>query len=81
MINGGFGLVLDGTEEAARRLSSMLFYDVNNGITRRAWARNSGSLEAIQREMDRTPGLKVTVPSPVDEEALNSIYSTDPETN
>ncbi len=70
VINGGFGLVLDGSQEAESRLKSMLFYDVNNGIARRAWARNEGSLEAIQREMDRTPGLKVTVPELVDEELL-----------
>jgi urocanate hydratase len=71
VINGGFGLVLDGSQESERRLKSMLFYDVNNGIARRAWARNPGSLEAIQREMDRSPGLKVTVPNLVDEEVLN----------
>lgn len=71
VINGGFGLVLDGTNEASKRLKSMLFYDVNNGIARRAWARNSGSMEAIKREMDRSPGLKVTVPNLVDEEVLN----------
>lgn len=71
VINGGFGLVLDGSVEAERKLKSMLFYDVNNGIARRAWARNSGSMEAIQREMDRSPGLKVTVPNLVDEEVLN----------
>lgn len=73
VINGGFGLVLDGTKEASSRLKSMLFYDVNNGIARRAWARNSGSMEAIQREMDRSPGLKVTVPNLVDEEVLNGL--------
>jgi urocanate hydratase len=73
VINGGFGLVLDGSQEAERRLKSMLFYDVNNGIARRAWARNPGSLEAIQREMDRTPGLKVTVPSLVDEELFKNL--------
>ena len=73
VINGGFGLVLDGSQEAERRLKSMLFYDVNNGIARRAWARNSGSLEAIQREMDRTPGLKVTIPNLVDEVILNEL--------
>jgi urocanate hydratase len=70
VINGGFGLILDGSQEAERRLKSMLFYDVNNGIARRAWARNSGSMEAIQREMDRTPGLKVTVPELVDDKLL-----------
>ncbi|MFN3998454.1 urocanate hydratase [Algoriphagus sp.] len=74
VINGGFGLVLDGTQEAANRLKSMLFYDVNNGIARRAWARNSGSIEAIQREMDRSPGLKVTIPNLVDEEVLKIFF-------
>lgn len=72
--NGGFGLVLDGSQEAERRLKSMLFYDVNNGIARRAWARNPGSLEAIQREMDRTPGLKVTVPNLVDEGVWQGLF-------
>jgi len=72
VMNGGFGMLLDGTEEAERKLKSMLFYDVNNGIARRAWARNSGSLEAIQREMDRSPGLKVTLPNLVDEDILIS---------
>lgn len=70
VINGGFGMLLDGTEEAGRKLNSMLFYDVNNGIARRAWARNSGSMEAIQREMDRSPGLKVTLPNLVNEDIL-----------
>lgn len=73
VINGGFGLVLDGSQEAERKLKSMLFYDVNNGIARRAWARNSGSMEAIQREMDRSPGLKVTVPNLVEEEVLKGL--------
>jgi urocanate hydratase len=70
VINGGFGMVLDGTTEADRRLQSMLFYDVNNGIARRAWARNDEALFAIKREMQRTPGLKVTVAEVVDEEVL-----------
>jgi urocanate hydratase len=73
VINGGFGMLLDGSVEADRRLKSMLFFDVNNGIARRAWARNSGSLEAIQREMDRTPGLKVTLPNLVNEDVLKSL--------
>ena len=73
VINGGFGLVLDGSPEADRKLKSMLFYDVNNGIARRAWARNPGSMEAIQREMDRTPGLSVTIPNLVDEEIWNQV--------
>lgn len=73
VINGGFGMVLDGSKEAERKLNSMLFYDVNNGIARRAWARNSGSLEAIQREMERTPNLKVTLPNLVDPIILDKL--------
>ena len=73
VINGGFGMVLDGSPEASEKLKNMLFYDVNNGIARRAWARNSDSLEAIQREMDRTPELKVTIPNLVDEEIWRSL--------
>ncbi|SMD43992.1 urocanate hydratase [Aquiflexum balticum DSM 16537] len=70
VINGGFGMLLDGTAEANRRLQSMLFYDVNNGIARRAWARNGEAVFAIKREMERTPGLKVRLPEMVDEEVL-----------
>ncbi|MCH7396667.1 urocanate hydratase [Belliella sp. DSM 107340] len=70
VINGGFGMVLDGSLEAERKLKSMLFYDVNNGISRRAWARNDEALFAIKREMERTPGLKVTVPVMVDDDLL-----------
>ncbi|XFE74157.1 hypothetical protein V8V91_24835 [Algoriphagus halophilus] len=66
-------MVLDGSKEAERKLNSMLFYDVNNGIARRAWARNSGSLEAIQREMERTPNLKVTLPNLVDPIILDKL--------
>lgn len=73
VMNGGFGMVLDGSKQAEINLKSMLFYDVNNGIARRAWARNSGSLEAIQREMDRTPELKVTLPNLVDEDVLKGL--------
>jgi urocanate hydratase len=73
VINGGFGLVLDGSEDADRRLQSMLFWDVNNGISRRAWARNKEALFAIKREMERTPNLKVTLPNLVDERILKSI--------
>ena len=80
VINGGFGLVLDGSEKAEKSLKSMLFYDVNNGIARRAWARNPGSIEAIQREMKRTPGLKVSVPNLVDEEVLNLTFNFQDET-
>ncbi len=70
VINGGFGMVLDGTPEAQRRLSQMLFYDVNNGIARRAWARNEEALFALQREMERTPTLQVTLPNTVEEDIL-----------
>ena len=75
VINGGFGMVIDGSEDAARRIREMLLWDVNNGIARRSWARNEGAVEAIRREMDRTPGLRVTLPVFADEklvrEALN----------
>jgi urocanate hydratase len=67
VINGGFGMVLDGTPETDRRLRSMLFWDVNNGIARRSWARNRGAVAAITREMERTPGLVVTMPVDVDD--------------
>ena len=74
VINGGFGMVIDGTEEADRRIKNMLFWDVNNGIARRSWARNSGSMDAIQREMDRTPELTVTMPNLVDDDIINAAF-------
>ena len=67
VINGGFGMVLDGSKEASRRLESMLFWDVNNGISRRNWARNEGAIFAIKRAMKTQPLLKVTIPNSVDE--------------
>ena len=67
VINGGFGMVLDGSKEADKRLSSMLFWDVNNGISRRNWARNEGATFAIKRAMEQEPLLKVTLPSAVDD--------------
>jgi urocanate hydratase len=67
VINGGFGMVLDGSKEAEKRLKSMLFWDVNNGISRRSWARNEGAVFAIKRAMENEPGLKVTLPNEVDE--------------
>ena len=70
VINGGFGLLLDGSDDAERRLRSMLFWDVNNGIARRAWARNGGSIAAIQRAMLANKDLKVTLPNLVDEGLL-----------
>lgn len=74
VINGGFGMVLDGSEVCDERIKQMLFWDVNNGITRRSWARNKGSMDAISREMERTPNFKVTMPNLVDEELFNNIH-------
>lgn len=71
VINGGFGMVLDGTEEAEQRLQNMLFWDVNNGIARRSWARNEAAIFTIEREMDRFPDLKVTIPNLVDDKILD----------
>ncbi|MDP5200920.1 urocanate hydratase [Flavobacterium sp. DG2-3] len=70
VINGGFGMVLDGSTEASKRLASMLFWDVNNGISRRSWARNEGAVFAIKRAMEVEPLLKVTLPNLVDESLL-----------
>ncbi len=67
VINGGFGMLLDGSDDADRRLKSMLFWDVNNGISRRSWARNEGAIFAIKRAMEAEPNLKVTLPNFVDE--------------
>lgn len=67
VINGGFGMVIDGSADSDRHITQMLFWDVNNGIARRSWARNEGAEHAILREMDRTPELKVTVPNIADE--------------
>ena len=74
VINGGFGLVLDGTEDANRKLKNMLFYDVNNGISRRSWARNGGAEFAIKREMSRSPNLKVTLPNHASDDLINSLF-------
>ena len=65
VINGGFGMLLDGSEDAERRLENMLHWDVNNGVARRAWARNSGALDAIERAMELEPRLVVTLPNEV----------------
>ena len=74
VINGGFGMVLDGSKDAEDRLRNMLFYDVNNGISRRAWARNKEALFAIKREMKRSQDLKVTLPNLVDDSLLDPIF-------
>ncbi len=74
VMNGGFGMLLDGTPEAEVRLKRMLFYDVNNGIARRTWARNNEAIFAIKREMDRSPNLKVTLPNLVDDNLLSDLF-------
>ncbi len=72
VINGGFGMMIDGGEDSARHIREMLFWDVNNGIARRSWARNEGSIHSIEREMARTPNLKVTMPNFVDDEIIDN---------
>jgi urocanate hydratase len=74
VINGGFGMVLDGSEDASRRLKMMLHWDVNNGIARRSWARNDEAVFAIKREMERTPELKVTIPNITDDQLLDNLF-------
>ncbi|MRT94595.1 urocanate hydratase [Ancylomarina sp. 16SWW S1-10-2] len=74
VMNGGFGMLLDGTPEADARLKSMLFYDVNNGIARRSWARNDGAIFTAEREMARRPDLKVTLPNLVDDNLLTDLF-------
>lgn len=74
VMNGGFGMLLDGTPAADERVKNMLFYDVNNGIARRSWARNEGAIFAIQREMQRTPDLKVTLPNLVADSVLDGLF-------
>lgn len=73
VINGGFGMVLDGSAEADRRLKCMLFWDVNNGISRRSWARNEGAVFAIKRAMEENPDLKVTLPNIADDKLIESL--------
>ncbi|WP_179374976.1 urocanate hydratase [Winogradskyella wichelsiae] len=73
VINGGFGMVLDGSTEASKRLQQMLFWDVNNGISRRSWARNEGAVFAIKRAMEVEPNLKVTLPNFVNDDLLNEV--------
>ena len=75
VINGGFGMLLDGSAESESRLQSMLHWDVNNGVARRAWARNKGAVDAIQRAMDIEPRLRVTVPHMVDGDLLDTLRS------
>ena len=72
VINGGFGMVIDGSEDSARHIRQMLFWDVNNGIARRSWARNSGAMSAILRQMQRTPQLRVTMPVMADDTLIDN---------
>ena len=74
VINGGFGMVLDGSDDSDRRLRSMLFWDVNNGISRRAWARNDGALFAIKRAMEACPELHVTLPNFADDKLVEGMF-------
>ena len=74
VVNGGFGMLIDGTKESEEKLQSMLDWDVNNGISRRAWARNDGALFAIKRAMENNPRLRVTLPNTADDELIDSIY-------
>ena len=75
--NGGFGMVIDGSEASERRLQSMLHWDVTNGVARRAWSRNSGAISSIQRAMDINPLLHVTVPEIVDDDLLDAVFGVD----
>ena len=73
VMNGGFGMVIDGSADSDRHIREMLLWDVNNGIARRSWARNEGAMNAIRREMERTPGLRVTLPNVADEDMIRNI--------
>lgn len=77
VINGGFGMVIDGSEDSARHIRQMLFWDVNNGIARRSWARNSGAMSAILRQMQRTPQLMVTMPVMADDTLIDNALNTE----
>ena len=74
VMNGGFGMLLDGTAEADRRLKMMLHWDVNNGIARRNWARNDNAIFAIKRAMEVEPNLKVTIPEFVDDQLVDNLF-------
>jgi urocanate hydratase len=74
VINGGFGMVLDGTGETEARLRMMLHWDVNNGIARRSWARNKEAMFTIKREMEKTEGLRVTFPYIADDKLIDDLF-------
>ena len=73
VINGGFGMLIDGSAEASHKIESMLHWDVNNGVARRAWARNNGAIETIKQAMHENPLLKVTIPSLTDDDSLKQL--------
>ena len=73
VINGGFGLTIDGSQNSEKKLVNMLFWDVNNGIARRNWARNKEAIFAIKREMDRNPKLKVTLPNIANQDLIDEL--------
>jgi urocanate hydratase len=75
VINGGFGMTLDGSADADRRLKNMLFWDVNNGVSRRSWARNEGAMFAAKRAMEQNPNVKMTFPNLVDDDIIEKLYS------
>ncbi|MGH2624073.1 MAG: urocanate hydratase, partial [Sphingobacterium sp.] len=75
VINGGFGLVLDGTQDCYRKLKQMLLFDVNNGIARRSWARNIGAQQAIETELIRTPNMKITTAISVDDNIIEHLFN------
>ena len=74
VINGGFGMLLDGSDDAERRLKLMLYWDVNNGISRRGWARNKAAVYAIKRAMEQNPGLRVTLPNLVADDLIDGLF-------
>ena len=75
VMNGGFGMVIDGSEDSKERLQSMLHWDVNNGVARRAWARNSGAVTSIKEAMKSNTSLKVTLPNIVDKNLLEEFFN------
>jgi urocanate hydratase len=79
VINGGFGMTLDGSEDADRRLKQMLFWDVNNGISRRSWARNEPAMFAIKRAMQENPNLKVTLPNLTNDRLIDDLFDSHPD--
>lgn len=77
VINGGFGMMLDGSDDSERRLKSMLFWDVNNGIARRSWARNEEAIFAAKREMERTEGLVITLPNFAEDDLIEKAFENE----